>query len=149
MNVYRIALAKYARSLAASGNAARWNSREVKMIYTASTRALACLENVVHRSSIGLQDQFRIMVLDIPADVAITVLNREKLPAHWHLFEHYPDTRALGDAWISKGETAVCQVPSAIIAEEFNYLLNPAHAEFSKIKLVRTAVFEFDPRIKK
>ncbi|MBD0278756.1 MAG: RES family NAD+ phosphorylase [Bacteroidota bacterium] len=148
MYVYRIALEKYAGALVASGVAARWNSKDVKVIYTASTRALACLENVVHRSAIGLQANFRTMIIEIPEGLPVTTVKKNQLPADWHLFENYPHTQDLGDAWISKGETAVLQVPSAIIPEEHNYLLNPAHQDFKKVKLIRTEKFEFDPRIK-
>jgi RES domain-containing protein len=148
MHIYRITLEKYSHSFIASGNPARWNSKDVKMLYTASTRALACLENVVHRSAIGLQANFRTMIIEVPEGLPITIIKKEKLPANWQLFENYPYTQALGDAWISKGETAVLQVPSAIIGEEFNYLLNPAHEDFKKIKLIGTEPFEFDPRIK-
>lgn len=149
MHVFRIALEKYSKSLVASGVAARWNATDVKMIYTASTRALACLENVVHRSAIGLQANFRTLVIEVPEDIAIKIVSKEELPFDWHLFENYPFTQSLGDAWISSGETPVLQVPSAIIAEEYNYLLNPGHEDFKKVKLNRTELFEFDPRIKR
>ena len=148
MLVYRITLEKYAHCLIASGNPARWNSKDVKMIYTASTRALACLENVVHRSALGLQQNFRTMVIEIPDHLFSTVIDKEELPANWHLFQNYPLTQTMGDSWIQKAETAVLKIPSAIIAEESNYLLNPAHEDFKKIELVRTEPFDFDPRIK-
>lgn len=147
MPVFRIALEKYSRSLVASGVTARWNSKDVKMIYTASTRALACLENVVHRSALGLQANFRTMIIEVPDDLSIKVVRKVELPSDWHLFENYPFTQSLGDAWISGGETPVLQVPSAIIAEEYNYLLNPGHEDFKKVKLNRTERFEFDSRI--
>ncbi len=118
------------------------------MIYTASTRALACLENVVHRSAIGLQANFQTMVIEVPDRLSIKVVEKEGLPSDWHLFKNYPLTQSLGDAWISSGETPVLQVPSAIVAEEYNYLLNPGHRDFERVKLIRTEPFEFDPRIK-
>lgn len=149
MYVYRITLEKYSGSLITSGNAARWNSKDVKMLYTASTRALACLENVVHRNAIGLQANFRTMVIEVPDDLQIIIMRKEELLTDWYLFENYPYTQALGDAWISKGETAILGVPSAIIAEECNYLLNPAQIDFKKIKLLNVEPFEFDSRIKK
>ena len=62
MLVYRIVLEKYA-SLYASGVEGRWNSSGAKVLYTASSRALACLENVVHRSGEGLNDLFRTLVM--------------------------------------------------------------------------------------
>lgn len=148
MLVYRITLEKHSHSLVASGNPARWNSKDVEVLYTASSRALACLENVVHRSSIGLEGSFRTMVIEIPDSLEITVVQQKSLPADWRLFENYSVTQNLGNAWIMNNKTAVLQVPSAIVAEENNYLLNPAHLDFKKIKLVRTELFEFDPRIK-
>lgn len=149
MYVYRITLEKYSGSLIASGNGARWNSKEVKMLYTASTRALACLENVVHRNAVGLQANFRIMVIEVPDELRIEIIGKDKLKADWYLFRNYPYTQALGDAWIFRGKTSVLGVPSAIIAEESNYLLNPAHVDFRKITLLSVQPFEFDPRIKK
>jgi RES domain-containing protein len=148
MHVYRITLEKYAGSLVASGNAARWNSKDVKMIYTASSRALACLENVVHRSALGLQSLFRTMVIQIPEELPFIIVEKEDLPQDWHLFGNYPLTQAMGDAWIKKGETAVLRIPSAIIAEECNYLLNPGHKDFKRIELISTEAFSFDQRIK-
>jgi RES domain-containing protein len=71
MIVYRITLEKWARNLAASGRAARWNSNGRFMLYTASTRALAYLENVVHRHGMGKDDFFKVMVINIPDDLAI------------------------------------------------------------------------------
>lgn len=148
MLVYRIALDKYAGALVASGVPARWNSRDIKMIYTASTRALACLENIVHRTALGLQSSFRTMVIELPPTVSIKTIAKEALPDDWHLFENYPQTQAIGDNWVSENKTAVLQIPSAIVTEEWNYLLNPAHKEFNKIRILRTEPFVFDPRIK-
>ena len=148
MFVYRITLAKYATTLHASGNPARWNAKDVKLIYTASSRALACLENVVHRSGIGFKEAFRTMVIEIPDGLPITTINKWSLLADWHEFINYPYTQKLGNAWVENRETAVLKVPSAIIPEEHNYLLNPLHADFTKIKLISTEPFSFDPRIK-
>lgn len=148
MTVYRICLAKYATALYASGNSARWNSKDVKIIYTPSSRALACLEHLVHRNALGLKQLFKVMLIEIPDDLTIGVLKKEDLENNWSEFSHYPNTQEKGDAWVARNDSAVLQVPSAIIQEEFNYLLNPAHPDFAKIKLVRTEDFDFDPRIK-
>ncbi|NTS41949.1 RES family NAD+ phosphorylase [Flavisolibacter sp. BT320] len=148
MQVYRITLARYAGSLHASGNTARWNAKDVKMIYTASSRALACLENVVHRSGIGLKEAFRTMIIQVPDGLPITRIDKSSLLPDWHAFINYPYTQSLGNAWIDESDTAVLRVPSAIIPEEFNYLLNPLHPDFMQIQVVSTEPFAFDPRIK-
>jgi RES domain-containing protein len=88
------------------------------------------------------------MVIEIPDGMPITKIQKANLIADWQDFINYPYTQNLGDSWISKADTAVLQVPSAIIPEESNYLLNPAHADYAQIKLLRTEPFEFDARIK-
>lgn len=148
MLIYRITKAQYADRLVASGGAARWNSRGRFVIYTAATRALACLENVVHRSGEGLQETFRVMVIGVPDDLPVETIEPETLPPDWFTFAAYGYCQQLGDAWLLGGKSAVLRVPSAIIGQEWNYLLNPAHPDFMKITLLRTESFVFDPRIK-
>ena len=70
MLVYRIVLAKYANKLVASGRAARWNPNEVDMVCTASSRSLACLENVVHRNQVGLSQLFSVLTIEFPNSLA-------------------------------------------------------------------------------
>jgi len=148
MIVYRITLVAYADGLFASGNPARWNSKDIKVIYTAGSRALACLENVVHRSSRGLQGNFRTLLIEIPDHLKMTVIDRKALPLHWYHFASMPYTQHLGDEWVKSQASAILQVPSVIIPEEQNYILNPAHKDFSKIKYLGNEPFEFDSRIK-
>lgn len=148
MLMYRIAKAQYADRLVASGGAARWNSRGRFVIYTAATRALACLENVVHRSGEGLQETFRVMVIGVPDDLPVEAIALDTLPVDWSLFESYGYCQQRGDDWLQRGTSAVLRVPSAIVDQEFNYLINPAHPGFSRITLVKTEPFFFDSRIK-
>lgn len=147
MLIYRITKAIYADRLVASGGAARWNSRGQFVIYTAATRALACLENVVHRSGEGLTENFRVMVIDVPDDLPTVTVAPETLPPDWFDFHQYGTCQRIGGEWLQAGQSVVLQVPSAIIPNEWNYLLNPAHSDFSRITLVRTEPFAFDPRI--
>ena len=148
MLVYRITKALYANQLTASGGAARWNSRGEPVIYTAATRALACLENVVHRSGEGLVADFRVMVIEIPNTLLVETVPIETLPPDWFEFRQYAVCQQIGGEWLQKRASAVSRVPSAIIPNEHNYLLNPAHPDFSPISLLRTEPFLFDPRIK-
>lgn len=149
MIVYRITLAIYSTKLVASGNPARWNSKDVKMIYTAESRALACLENIVHRNSKGLQTNFRVMQINIPGNILIEKITEADMIKDWKEFNKMPFTQSLGDKWTRTGKTAVLKVPSAVVTGDFNYLLNPAHEDFPSIKLLSTQPFEFDDRIKK
>ena len=148
MLVYRITKAVYADRLVASGGAARWNTRNQFVIYTAATRALACLENVVHRSGEGLLDTFRVMVIDVPDTLLIETVSPESLPPDWFDFQKYTICQQIGGEWLESRRSVALRVPSAIVAHEWNYLLNPAHPDFGQITVAHTEPFAFDPRIK-
>jgi RES domain-containing protein len=148
MIVYRITLTEFAESLFPSGNPARWNSKDVKIIYTAGTRALACLENVVHRSSLGPRENFRTILVEIPDDLKMGEIAASSLHPGWREYTQYPYTQKMGDQWISDHLTAVLKAPSAIIPEESNYLINPLHKDFSRIKYLGNEPFDFDERIR-
>jgi RES domain-containing protein len=148
MIVYRITLAKYAGTLFASGNPARWNSKDVKVIYTAGSRSLACLENVVHRSALGLRESFRTISIEIPDNVEIEEIKVSDLHRNWREYSQYPYTQKIGDEWSKGALTAVLKVPSAIIPEEHNYLINPLHKDYNRIKYLGNEPFDFDERIK-
>lgn len=148
MIVYRITLAIYSKRLLASGYPARWNSRDVKIIYTAQSRALACLENVVHRNSKGLEKNFRIMQISVPDDIFLKEIKETDLISDWKEFDKMPYSQSLGDQWVHEAKSAILKVPSVIVSGDSNFLLNPGHRDFQKIKLLRTDPFEFDDRIK-
>ena len=130
MLVYRIILSKYSRKLIASGRAARWNPNDVEMIYTASSRSLACLENVVHRSISSLTLAFDVLTIEIPHHIKIKKILLKDLPADWKDYDRVYLTQRIGEKWINEEETVVLQVPSSIVSEEVNYLLNPKHKDF-------------------
>jgi RES domain-containing protein len=148
MIVFKITIVKYSDKLPSSGNPARWNPKDVKIIYTAGSRALACLENVVHRTSRGLQENFKTLLIEIPDNLKISVIDRKKLIADWHSYQNMPYTQNIGDEWVKSQNSPVLRVPSVIIPEEYNYLINLEHKDFNKIKLISTESFEFDIRIK-
>lgn len=117
------------------------------MIYTASSRALACLENLVHRSGEGLNSRFKIVEIEIPDHVSIQKTKADSLPEGWHKTEYYPVCRKVGDRWIEEGKSLLMQVPSSIIREEINVLINPHHPEFKEVKIAEIREFRFDERL--
>src|SRR4051812_46839221 len=121
MQVYRICLSNYAGSLIVSGSAARWNPNDISMIYTAESRSLACLGNVVHRSQFGLNSAFQVMTIEIPDDLPIASIPSKSLPENWFSFENMSYTQELGGNWIRKEKTALLRVPSSIISAESNF----------------------------
>ena len=146
MLVFRLTLPRFADSLVASGTANRWNSAGRLVIYTAFSRSLACLEKVVHTRPVEITTPLRMLLIDVPDE-----LTREELPALPAMAQTSAEnaaTRALGDEWLDSQRSVILAVPSAIIPQEINYLLNPAHPDFARIQLVGTEDFRFDSRLK-
>ncbi|HNP18084.1 MAG TPA: RES family NAD+ phosphorylase [Fulvivirga sp.] len=147
MIVYRITLAKYSNQLVASGRPARWNSNGTFMIYSASSRALACLENLVHRGSEGRNDAFKTLVIDIPDNIIPEEYPKDRLPKRWTTYKGQLRTKFIGDGWIKSRRSLIMKVPSAIIPEESNYLINPNHPDYPKVRIISVEDFNFDMRI--
>lgn len=150
MVVWRIVKAAHASS-PLSGEGARlvggrWNSRGVAVVYASSTLALAALEAYVH-VDIDLEPLDRVAVaLEIPPGLKVERLSARKLPSDWARYPAPESLRAFGDAWAQRAGSAALRVPSAIVPEEDNFLLNPAHPDLAKVRAVRQRPFRFDPR---
>ena len=140
--VYRITLERYAGSLHASGFPNRWNSKGTRMIYTSASRALASLENIVHRSGEGLNGIFSIMEIKIAESLDIFEIKDEQLPSGWTSRQNRSITQHIGDEWIMGNSSVALLVPSVIIPGENNVLLSPSHPDFKKIKIIHSEQFE-------
>lgn len=147
MLCYRITLQKYSDSLFASGKEGRWNFKGDRIIYTSESRSLACLENLVHSSGETLLNLFRVMIIYIPDQLSIAHLDHVSLPENWNQQARPKWCQERGNRWLEKAENPVLKVPSAIVNKEFNYLINPNHPEFKKVKIIDTEPFPFDQRL--
>jgi len=147
MLVFRVCLTKWASELKASGHPSRWNSKGKLVIYTAENRSLACLENLVHRSGLGNDELFKISVIDVPGDIKFNEIPTKQLPKNWVEYSNYSICQKIGDQWIDSLASCILKVPSSIIPQEYNYLINPLHKEFKRIKLVSKEDFNFDKRL--
>lgn len=119
------------------------------MIYTSASRAMASLENIVHRSGEGLNGMFNIMEIKIAKSSEIFEITDKQLPIGWTSRKNRSVTQHIGDGWIIKNSSVALVVPSVIIPGEKNVLLNPSHPDFKKVKIIHNEKFVFDPRINK
>jgi RES domain-containing protein len=143
---WRITRTKYAeKTVAFSGkgaaeNPGRWNKAGVPVVYTCSSIALCALETLVHtRSQKALNGRFALFEVEIP----VNLISTAEFPGD---FRARQQTQEIGDRWIKEAQSAVLRVPSVVTGEP-NYLLNPVHADFSKIKIGEAIVFHFDRRL--
>jgi len=151
ITAWRIVKAKH-KNCAFDGEGAqtaggRWNKIGIPMIYTADSLALAALETIVHLPKQALLKKifFRIPV---NFDTSFVIpLNLADLPEDWDSFPPPQSTQNIGSQWAMKKKSVVLRVPSTIIKEEFNYLINPTHPDFQELSIGTPAKFAFDIRI--
>lgn len=152
MTVYRIERAKYLETTLSSIGAAltrgyRWNSLHTQLVYTAESRALATLEVSVHLDlSEDLPTDRCYVEIEIPADITMLEVSLEDLPPEWDAKPPTLITQTIGDDFVFQNEAAVLKVPSSIVPQEFNYLINPNHPEAKRIKVINITSMNFDPR---
>ena len=149
MQVFRITKSKWADKLTGSGYQARWNSNGFFVVYSAENCSLACLENLVHRNGFGLDIDFSLVTILIPDAIKKIVIDIKKLPIGWNSNDEKSQLlcQKIGDNWLKSQQSAVLVVPSAIIANEKNILINPNHQDFQKIKIQSVQIFNFDRRL--
>lgn len=150
MKVYRISKCQYIDDLSGTGAASyggRWHSKGTHVLYTAATASLALLESVVHISNIVAAD-YCMICLEIPED-KILELSTVDLPDNWFVNPPPDFLKTYGDRFIRDGKFLGLKLPSAIMPEESNYLLNPNHTDFKKVKLVSKRTVPIDGRLLK
>ncbi|MEP7254814.1 MAG: RES family NAD+ phosphorylase [Ferruginibacter sp.] len=148
MIVYRITSSQYKDDISGSGakvRGARWNLPGSCMLYTAENISLSTLELLVHIGFNDIQNFYHLLTIFVPDDAIMKEVNVDKLKTNWQEDEDY--TAFMGTDFINNNQSLVLKVPSAIITEEHNYLVNPGHHDFKKIKIKRSKQFIFDKRL--
>lgn len=149
MLIFNIRKEKFADSLVASGIANRWNKNDEFVIYTSGSRALSTLELVVHRASIQADSSYKVLIIN--ADVKekdISIVNETDLPKNWRSIQSYPVLQNIGSQWYQSYSSLILKVPSAIIPQEYNYILHTRHPEFrKKIEILSREDFVWDNRL--
>lgn len=124
----------------------RWNTPGIPLIYTAESRSLAVLEILVHLDSPDLLRKYVLFEVKIE-NARVTHLDPGSLPDNWRADPPSIDTQKIGNDWANSARSVVLRVPSAIVPGEFNFLLNPRHPDFRKLKIGQPESFFFDPRL--
>ena len=151
MEVFRISRDKFSHKITASGKSNRWNLDDQFVAYTSGSRSLCSLELVVHKASIAPAHKYKVMIISLAdqEELYTTILQRD-LPKNWRSTAGYSHLQKLGSEWYRSAQSLVLKVPSAVIPEEHNFLINTSHPGFkdlTKISLVRTEDYFWDDRL--
>jgi RES domain-containing protein len=144
MRVFRLTRAVHA-NLDGEGarlHGGRWTSPGRRAVYVAGSASLALLEVLVHLDLTVdlLPDDYVMMEIDVPETVAIEHIEFDRPPDAF-------DFRAAGDAWLDVARTAFLSVPSMIVPQDRNGIINPAHPDAAGIVVIAATPFRFDPRL--
>jgi RES domain-containing protein len=148
MLLYRLTRCVYANDLSGAGArlyGGRWNSEGRSAVYLASSRSLAVLEALVHLPPVDVPNEYCMVTIEAPEDFA--AVDENLLPKNWQDHQDIDVLKQLGNAFLQGKKNLLFKVPSAIVNEEYNYLLNPLHANASKLKLKNIQPFNFDNRL--
>jgi RES domain-containing protein len=126
---------------------ARWHTKGRRVVYLADHPASALLEILVHLEidPDDLPTNYRVLRIDVPDDIAIIDIVPPGLPKNWR--RRLSMTRRKGDAWLAAAPAALMRVPSVIMPDAFNVLLNPAHEDAHRIRIVSAIRLRFDRRL--
>ena len=126
---------------------ARWSSPGRPVVYAASHLSLAALEYLVHIDPDDAPDDLVALRLDVRDGATETVCETTALPAGWRETPPPPECQAIGDEWAGRGQHLMLRVPSVLVPEETNVLLNPAHAEAASVRVSLSRPFAYDVRL--
>jgi len=126
----------------------RWNLPDIPLVYCAESRSLAALEVLANIRDPGVH--FAMPWVTIPAELSAELIEKPgKLPENWRANPYSLETQRFGTEWVQARRSVALRVPSVVVPGEFNYLLNPAHPQFTKVKIGKPEPFAFDPRLAK
>lgn len=147
---WRIVKARHAaRAFDGAGahdHAGRWNSPGTPMVYTSDSAALATMEMLVHLDDTSILPAYVLISCRFDSKL-ITRFDAAKLPPSWRAYPAPAELQPIGDDWVRSGRSGVLQVPSAMVPQESNFLLNPRHADFERIEIGTPERFELDLRL--
>lgn len=147
MILYRLTTGKFANDISGTGakiNGGRWNPAGIAGLYTSQYISLAILEILVRATKNTSPDSYTLTSFEI-SDNSIYQVQLKKLKKEWKYDLKY--TQGIGEDFLNENQSLCLQVPSAIVPQENNFLLNPLHPDFKKVKIVGSELLELDKRL--
>ncbi|WP_454712247.1 RES family NAD+ phosphorylase [Cupriavidus nantongensis] len=133
----------------AKATGGRWNRQGTPLVYAASSIALACLETLVHLGSAGLPLNRYLVRIDIPDELWASArqLTAGSAPIGWDAIPAGKTSLDTGEDWVQSGTSALLLVPSIVIPEEPNVLINPLHADARRLAYTKVRRWQYDARL--
>lgn len=151
MQIFRIAKTRHIRDLSGTGatlHGGRWNRKNIPVIYTAENRSLATLEFLVHVSLLSIiPKNLSMACLEIPHDIVPVQISATDLPKNWRDYPSPPELADLGSEWAIAKRSLLLRVPSVVVVDEYNILINPRHPDIDGVTISHVESYTFDTRL--
>ena len=150
MKIYRLAKGNFAKDLTGEGSrlfGGRWNHIGIPCLYSSESRSLAILEYSVNIELYSIPRALSMVTIDVPEDKILEV-EIPSMPGNWKAAPAPTETKNYGTGILSELKSMIIKIPSTIIEEEYNYLINPLHRDISNIKVINIVNFIYDLHIK-
>ena len=149
MRVFRLCKLKYSKDLSGHGaerSGGRWNSKGSPAIYASESIAMCIAEIAVHIPLGMIPANYVLVIIEIQEDL-VEVLEINSLPDQWRTYPTSKLTQEIGDKFLTNKEFLVLKVPSAVVPQESNLLINPNHKDLNRIKILAVEPYTFDERL--
>ena len=124
----------------------RWNSPGVRVVYVSEHQSTAAFEVFINRMPFILEETYKAFHLEWP-DRLTEIFPVKNLPANWRVPRPPVETREIGDRWVQERRSAVMALPSVISPSDTNFLINPEHPDFKRIRIAAPIDYDFDSRL--
>ena len=150
MEVFRVAPIRFLHELTGIGArvyGGRWNHKGTAMIYTSENRSLATIEYLVHLPLSISPTDLGIACIEIPNRIKPKQISISSLPKNWKKYPSPPKLASLGTSWVLSNKSLLLRVPSAIVKDDYNILINPSHADMDSVTIKQSEGFDLDERL--
>lgn len=124
----------------------RWSTPGRRVAFASTTLSLATLEVLVHLQMSSLLASYVTFSVEF-SEEWVQSLDAGVLPLDWRRHPAPTELQEIGDRWIAESRSLLLRVPSAIIPQEFNFLINPGHVDFPKLNTAGPIPFDMDGRL--
>jgi len=151
MELYRITQESYSNDLSGDGSrifGGRWNSEGRYAVYTSANRSLALLETLAHiPAKLFRNKKYILVTVFLPDKAPLKFIEEKDLPNNWDALDIQHVTQKIGDNFLEEQKGLLFRVPSVLMPEEFNYIINPLHPSMKQVKVIHQREIRFNDRL--
>lgn len=150
MKVYRLTKTSYINDLSGEGArlfGGRWNKKGIPLLYFSEHLSLCVLELLTRLDFEFITTDYSFLEVEVPSSLILNLNKPEIITEKWRANPPISSTQDYGTNWLLSQKSLALKVPSAVLPNESNFLINPNHKQFSRIKIIKKTILDLDSRM--